>query len=200
MSLAADVSVEFGHTYGDRGVGDPQRRGVAVLKEEVAKLAREGKTFSSLVLLDDIHVGGEIVTPRQLKNELESLGGRVDAVVLESSLITSAKATIRKLPRESLHYEPFRKASKMVLFVETGQGPVALGSITRAPFRPTCALLVAAWHLARLGALPVQGIPTARLSCSILSEEYREVECKAKAILESSAFQLYAKRIKHIFY
>lgn len=195
-----DVSIECAHIYADEVVSDQHAESVLIARQETARLAHRGKTVRSVVLIDDIHATARRTTSDEVRRMIAQFGHDVDAVVEESSLIAVTKRVIRRLPRESLYWEPFRRAAKRVLFLATADGAIALGGVNNGRFEPTCALLVAAWHLARLGALPVQGVPTAKLVTSVLEERYRSVEMKALRIIEASRLREFAKGITHIFY
>jgi hypothetical protein len=152
------------------------------------------------VLVDDIHVEASKITPQQIKGWAARFGFGVDMVVEESALKAVAKGVIRSLPRRNLYWEPFRRAPKRVLFLRCNEGGIALGTIVDRHFEPSCALLVAAWNLSRLGAFSVGGLPTAERATSILEERYRSVEMKALRIIEASRHRAFAGRISHIFY
>lgn len=200
MSLVCDVSIEFSHIYADQSLGRECADALSLLRRERSALVAQGKLVSSVILLDDIHIARHQLTIDHVATRMRSLGEEVDAVVAESSLRAGAKRFITTLPRESLFYEPFRRARKRVLFARTAGGAVALGSITNRPFEPTCALLVATWNLARLGRIEILGVPRAQRVVSILEERYREVERKALALVSLSTFSDDTDRISHRFY
>ena len=200
MTFSYDVSVEFSHIYGDQHISQSHRLGAECFSTEVSKLRNEGKSISSLVLVDDVHVSKFTISLEDFKQELAKHGGVVDAFVLESQLLSTFKTLLRNLPKDQLYYQPFRAATKRVLFLKTPEGPVALGDIANRKFKPTCALLVATWNLARLGVVPVEGIPVAQYSLSILEDKFREIEMKALRIIKASNFSSEAERIGHSFY
>ena len=157
--VSCDVSIECAHIYADEVFNERHGASVAIARREVKRLEASGKTVRSLVLIDDIHVTRSLISPNEVHRTVHGFDHSIDAVVHESSLIHAAKRLITKLPRKSLYFEPFRRAPKRVLFLDTPEGAVALGSITARPFEPACALLVAAWNLARLGEISVPGVP-----------------------------------------
>lgn len=200
MSACVDVSIEFSHLYADQAVGGAQRHGLALMRSERRTLLEQGKRVSAVILLDDIHVSRHCTTVEDVTACMGALGEQVDTVVPESALRVAAKRFITTLPKERFAYEPFRRAAKRVLFAQTVIGRVALGAITARPFEPTCALLVATWHLARLGRLVVPGLPRAERVISIIEERYSVVEHKALALISLSRYAADRERISHHFY
>lgn len=198
--VSCDVSIECAHVYADESFTERHSESVAIAKRVARRLQESGKTVRSLVLLDDIHVTRAALTPHEIRRGVTMCGHLVDAVVNESSLIHAAKRLIATLPRRRLYFEPFRRAPKRVLFLDTPEGGVALGSIAARPFEPTCALLVATWNLARLGEISVPEVPTAREVTSVLEERYRAVERKAALIMNASPYRAAHARLTHVFY
>lgn len=196
----SDVSIECAHIYADANLTREHARSIAIAQCESRRWREAGRTVRSVVLVDDIHVVAPRITPDQIKEWASRLGFGVDVVVEESALKVVAKRIIKTLPRPNLDWEPFRRAAKRVLFLRCDEGDVALGTIIDRCFEPSCALLVAAWNLTRLGAFSVGGVPTAEAATSVLEERYRGVEMKALRIIEASRYRSFAGRISHIFY
>jgi hypothetical protein len=198
--VSCDVSIECAHIYADENLTRAHATSLAIAQRESLRWKAEGRTVRSVVLVDDIHVEASKITPQQIKGWAARFGFGVDMVVEESALKAVAKGVIRSLPRRNLYWEPFRRAPKRVLFLRCNEGGIALGTIVDRHFEPSCALLVAAWNLSRLGAFSVGGLPTAERATSILEERYRSVEMKALRIIEASRHRAFAGRISHIFY
>lgn len=198
--VSCDVSVECAHIYADETLTCAHATSLVIAQRESLRWRSEGRTVRSAVLVDNIHVADSKITPQQIKGWAARLGFCIDIVVEESALKEVAKGVIRALPRRDLYWEPFRRASKRVLFLRCNEGGIALGTIVDRHFEPSCALLVAAWNLTRLGAFAVEGVPTAESATSILEERYRGVEMKALQIIEASRFYTFAAGISHIFY
>lgn len=200
MSACVDVSIEFSHLYADQSVGHAQRHALGLMRSERRALLEQGKRVAAVILLDDIHVSRNCMTVDDVTACMRTLGEQVDTVVPESALRVAAKRFITTVPKERLVYEPFRRAAKRILFAQTAIGRVALGAITERPFEPTCALLVATWHLARLGRFAVPGVPSAERVISIIEERYRVVEHKALELISLSRYAADRERISHHFY
>ena len=198
--MNCDVSIECAHIYADESLTCAHAKSIAIAQRESRRWRAEGRTVRSVVLVDDIHVGASRLTPEQIKGWAARFGFGVDVVVEESALKAVAKGLIKSLPRRNLYWEPFRRAPKRVLFLRCGEGGIALGTVVDRCFEPSCALLVAAWNLTRLGAFSVGGIPTAEIATSVLEERYRGVEMKALRIIEGSRHRSFAGRISHIYY
>jgi hypothetical protein len=196
----SDVSIECAHIYAHQTFGAEQATSVSLYRAHRNALRAEGVRVSSVILLDDLHSPSYQTGKAELKACLDLLGERIDSIILESTLLCAAKRFITTIPKKQLFYEPFRRASKRVLFVDTPDGAVALGSITNRPFEPTCALLIATWHLARLGRIMVPNLAPAARTLSILHERYQGVERKALALVAASAFRAETKNISHVFY
>ena len=198
--VSCDVNIECAHIYADEKFSGSHARSVALARRESRRWIAEGRTVRSAVLIDDIHAKCSAISSQEVARWASRLGFTVDMVVEESTLIAGAKHVIRGLPRRELYWEPFRRAHKRVLFLRDGEEGIALGTITDRRFQPTCALLIAAWNLGRLGAFPVDGMVTARIATSVLEERYRGVEMKALRIIEASRYGALSTRISHIFY
>jgi len=195
-----DVSIECAHIYADQGLSRSHARSLAIARRESRRWVAAGRTVRSAVLVDDLHVGSSITSSDEVRRWASELGFGVDSVVEESALVAVAKRVIKSLPRHSLYWEPFRRASKRVLFLQSNGLGIALGTIADRRFEPTCALLIAAWNLVRLGVFPVDGVPTAQVATSVLEERYRAVEIKALRIIEASPHRTLTARVSHIFY
>lgn len=198
--VVCDVSIECAHIYGDELPSETHATSLAIAQRESMRWISEGQTVRSVVLVDDIHVGASTTTSEDIKRWAGRCGFGVDVVVEESALRSVAKGIIRSLPRWELYWEPFRKAPKRVLFLHSDEGGIALGTVADGRFEPTCALLVAAWNLARLGVVSVSEVPTAKIAASVLEERYRVVEMKALRIIEASRYRVWTQKISHIFY
>lgn len=199
MKRAADMTVEFSHVYSDETLGPTHLSSIQRAYHELRRLRDQGKTTLSLVLLDDIHVTTKRFTAEDIRAEIHRHGGHVDAIVLESDVTRGVETLLLGLPEGKLSIESFRRERKRALFLETESGRVSLGSFRKNSFDATCALLVATWHLARLGEIPVPGIPVGRSSLSILEERYRKVEEKALRVIRGSRFAAAANRIEHVY-
>lgn len=199
MKRAADMTVEFSHVYSDETLGPTHLSSIQRAYSELRRLRDQGKTPLSLVLLDDIHVTAKRFSAEDIRAEIQRHGGQVDAIVLESDVTRGVETLLLALPEGKLVVESFRRERKRALFLETESCRVSLGAFRKNSFDPTCALLVAAWHLARLGEIEVAGIPVGSSSLSILEERYRNVEEKALRIIKASRFANAASRIEHVY-
>jgi hypothetical protein len=199
MSTALDVSVEFSHIYSDESAGPEHLLGIQHAQRELRRLTREGKRTLSLVLLDDLHISGISRGADEIKAEMEKLGGRVDVVIRESDILTGVLTFLRNLRPTEVSIESFRKQNKQVLFINTGEDRVSLGCLRNGAFTPTCALLAAIWHIARLGEIAIGGIPSASRTLTILESRYQLVERKALSIIKASRYAAALSRIEHIF-
>jgi hypothetical protein len=199
MSTALDVSVEFSHIYSDESAGPEHLLGIQHARRELHRLKREGKRTLSLVLLDDLHINGISRSADEIKAEMENLGGHVDVVIRESDILAGVLTFLRNIRPVEVSIESFRKQDKQVLFLNTGDDRVSFGCIKNGAFTPTCALLAAVWHVARLGEISIDGIPSASRTLTILEKRYQRVECKALAIIKASRYAAALGRIDHIF-
>jgi hypothetical protein len=199
MNDSADVSVEFSHVYSDQELGDTQLRSLRRARRARRHLESQGKTVLSLILLDDIHVSQSLRSAEDIKKEIEHRGGQVDAVIRESDVVHGVDTFLRGLCSTRLKLESFRTPRRQVVFLNVGTKRIALGTRSKGVFIPTCALLSAVWHVARLGEICVPGIPSASTSLTILEERYRELEQKALAIIQASAFRDAISKIEHVF-
>jgi hypothetical protein len=199
MLAKLDLSLEFAHIYADESLSNSQLLSSKIFRDIADRARANGTTLESVVLIDDIHVKNA-QEKHQLKQTLISRFEQVDNLIFESELLSASKQLLRALPKKQLVYKPFQKAIRKVLFLENEDHSVSLAHFGNKSFKPTCALLVATWHLLRLGAISGVKITPARTSLSILEEKYREVEEKAKKIIENSDYHGFVSQISHEFY
>ncbi len=199
MQNKLDASIEYAHSYTGSQVGDSQILSAEIFRMNAEQFRRQGKSFSSVVLVDDIN--GLISENRNIvAGDLKKTLGEIDRLVFESELLSACKVLMRSLEKKDLSYVPFNKASKKVLFLKSDDSNIAIAEFKDKKFKPTCAFFVAAWHLIRLGAIDSLDFVPAEYSISILEEKFREVELKAKSIIRSSKYAEFSDRILHQFY
>lgn len=184
-----DLSVEFAHVYADEAFG-PEHLAAA----EEARLLREeletsGLTYSLSVLIDDYNPLSPTLNVAGFVRQLSEHGPTPDHVVLEGSLIENARSFLAGLNG--------REGRGLRRYIESrGRFP--------------CALLLAVWHLVRLGAMPLPPTSEMRGACTnplvgeesltILPSRFTSVEHRALELIALSPYAHLGARIKHKFF
>ncbi len=188
---AVDVNVEFAHVYGDETFGPEQLAGVQEVKRLRDRLNTAGLTYSLSVLIDDYNPVSVSLDVAGFVGMLSRHGAAPDHVVFETSLVETATSLLDRIDGRE------------------GRG---LRRYVKSRRRIPCALLVAAWHLVRLGALALPPVademPVAftyvplvgEESLTVLPARFASVERRALEIIESSPHQHICTRIRHQFF
>jgi hypothetical protein len=186
-----DVSVEFAHVYGDETFGPEHLAGLLETKRLRRNLDSAGQTSSLVVLIDDYNPGTVSLDPEGFAGTLMRHGAAPDHLVLESSLAETAM---------------------FLLDCVDGRERRGLRRYIESRGRIPCALLLAAWHLVRLGAMPLPleadktravftDMPlVAKESLTVLPARFADVEKRALEIIESTPFHQVRPRISHHFF
>ena len=184
-----DVAVEFAHVYADETFGPEHLAGVFEATQQTRRLKAAGRSYSLSVLIDDYNPEACTLDTDTFIASLQRHGGAPDYVVLESTLADAAESLLTTI---------------------TGREGRGLRRYLKSRGRMPCALLVAAWHLLRLGSsdLPAPPIGTispdrpfvGRESLTVLPVRFRAVEKRATEIIEASPYWCMGSRIRHIFF
>jgi hypothetical protein len=182
---AVDVSVEFAHIYADEAFGDEQIAGARELLRQARRMAVTGQTYSLAVLIDDYNPAVNTLDTSDFVRSLAAHGAAPDHVVLESSIAPIAQEFLRSVSRRERR---------------------SLERHAESRGRMPCALLLAAWHLIRLGApvsAPVAAAgwpPAGDESLTILPARFAPVEDRALEIIDASPYRDFATRVRHSFF
>lgn len=189
--VVVDVSIEFAHVYGDETFGPEHRAGLLETRHLRQSPDYAGLTSSLVVLIDDYNPGTVSLDLGRFVGTLSRHGAAPDHVVFESSLVETATFLLECVEG--------REGRGLRRYIESRR-------------RIPCALLLAAWHLVRLGTLPLpmeagktRAVFTDRPlvgneSLTILPARFASVEQRALEIIESTPFQQARARIRHHFF
>jgi len=182
---AVDVSIEYAHIYVDEAFGAEQIAGTRELMRQVRRMSLLGQSYSLAVLIDDYNPAVKTLDTSDFVRSLNEHGAGPDHVVMESTVAPIAREFVRTVERRERR---------------------SLERYAQSRGRMPCALLLAAWHLIRLGAEIDVGVgashwPLAgRESLTILPSRFGPVEERALEIIEASPYKEFSGRIQHSFF
>lgn len=180
-----DVSVEYAHIYADETFGPEQLRGIREMLRLAGGFRRAGRSYSLAVLVDDYNPDLKTLSVPGLVAALTGHGAAPDHVIMESALAPLAEAFLDRV---------------------SGRDGRGLRRYVRSHGKVPCALLLAAWHLVRLGALPTpcssQNAPPliGRESLTVLPLRFASVEARAFEIIRASPHAGVTGQIKHRYF
>lgn len=187
--VVVDVAIEFAHVYVDETFGPEHLAGVFEVSQQTRQLKAAGRSYSLSVLIDDYNPEACTLDTNTFIASLQRHGVAPDYVVLESTLADAAESLLRTI---------------------TGREGRGLRRYLKSRGRMPCALLVAAWHLLRLGSSDFAAPPigttlpqrpfVGRESLTVLPVRFRAVEKRAMEIIEASPYWGMGCRISHIFF
>ncbi|MFH0829023.1 MAG: hypothetical protein V1907_02495 [Candidatus Kerfeldbacteria bacterium] len=169
------MNIEYTHIYLDEKIDSEKLESMRVAKGVIDTLNLKKIDYTACVLIDDYNPVEKTLSVENFLQTLNQNGVEPDFVVFESSLVQYSDMVIdmmsRRLQKEYKRYINTRK------------------------FVP-CSLLIAIWHLARLGKITInpsdirknsnRGVPFIREKLiTILPGRYRQVEERARRVLES---------------
>jgi len=187
-----DYNIEFAHIYADKSYGEEQAKSIDVLKEFLGKIKE--KNYVTVVLIDDFSPGHAMAGEEEFLKNISSQVD-LDSVAYEAGLVEVAMELLN-------HIDDLDKQGEVIML----KGGVGL---TTNKGDPTCALLIAAWHLCRLGLMkvPKKAVKnfseksfTADKIMTIIPEKYRSNEDKVLAIIKASKFKDDIDRIEYLFF
>src|SRR3989344_9263442 len=169
-----DYNVEFAHIYGNESFSHEHYQASQILKRKIEELEKNKQSYTTTILIDDYNPSEWILNVDKFLEELKGSHTVPDHLAYESKLVP-LKDMVLELSSEQIRKGYNRYSNKK-------NGRVA------------CSLLVAIWHLTRLGifSLPkdllVNGNKpfSAKKLVTILPERYHNVEEKALKVIGST--------------
>lgn len=192
MSSIASLNIEFSHIYINENFNSEHKKAAEIVKK-ILKDEPSSKSITTTVLIDDYNPTESFFVEQEFLANLDNVGIKPDYLAYEAKLTLWTEEILRemtgKLQRKYLHY-----------VVSKGKSP--------------CSLLVAIWHLIRLGALELK-FPSllkeisnenlkkpfiAQKILTILPHRYESVEESSREIIRSSRFSNYLDRMETQFF
>jgi hypothetical protein len=226
MRGRVDYNIEFGHimTY-EKGLRFLQKKSIELAKETIERIEREGKTYTTCVLIDDYLSSYSYL---DVGNYLIELGNLMppNYVAYESRMVDAIKELFRSIPKRK---EIIKKqasevdSTKNVLFLVKGSDKISLKeeSIVKFEERYHTPILIACWHLMRLGLIKPRGVKETRIvkkkpfaAKNIITiiprigpgtskkkmMSYMNVEKQALKIISCTRFKKYTKNIGYVYF
>lgn len=186
-----DYNIEYSHIYTDEDFGFEQRKSIKILKNVTERLKRAKKSYVLTVLIDEYNPAESTLSIKNFLGYLGRFKARPDFVCFESQLVSSYKLLLEKMvPSLRKEYVKYIEKHKKI----------------------PCSLLIAVWHLKRLGLIrthkeelnylnekPVKNF-IAKKIITILPQKYREVELRGLEIIASTHFKKYLHNISNIYF
>jgi len=189
-----DYNIEFAHIYADKSYGEEQANSIKALKKFLEKI--KGKTYVTVVLIDDFNPGHAMAEEEEFLKKISSQVD-LDFVAYEAGLVEVAIELLN-------HIDDIDKQGKVIMLRKDG-----IIGLTTNKGDPTCALLIVAWHLCRLGLMEVpkkvvknfsEKTFTADKILTILPERYRSHKDRVLAIIKASKFKDHLDQIEYLFF
>lgn len=174
------------------------------MKRIIENLEKIGSSFVTGILIDEFSPKNLILDEAAFIKRILNYNVPVDFIAYESKLKSAADKIIKEIPKAKLVERMFG-GRKVLLLSNTGK---QIG-LKEGNSKYTCALLIAAWILIRLGLVkPERGtikhLTKKQLSANklitILPEKYRESESKVLEILRATKFKSAIKDIDYVFF
>lgn len=197
-----DYNIEFSHIYADEEFGEEQEKSIILLKGLIKKIKSNKITTS--VIIDDYNPKIKILREEELLDKMANMGVTPDFVIFESNLKEVADELIEKIDKNFVRKERF--SGKDVILVKKGDKNIGLRD---SKGKYSCAVLIAAWNLCRLGLLPIDEKKFYKTSnndfeakkiISIIPKKYQDNELRAKKIIEVSPYKEHLSKIDYIFF
>ena len=184
-----DYNIEYAHIYADERFGIEQERSIKKLKKIINQLKQKNKSYVLAVLVDEYNAVRYILNIKNYLEKLKKLDAEPDFIGFESRLAPCKNLILREMKGKiKKNYQNYIKKHKKL----------------------PCSLLVAVWHLKRLGLIETKRGDLnclnkkksfiARNIITILPEKYRKVEERALEIIKSTKFKRYSDNIINIFF
>jgi hypothetical protein len=192
MPNLADVNIEFGHIYVNETFNHEHEKAAQLAKERASFDRKQGKRVVTAVLIDDYNPTESFLVEKDLLKKLAAVDMEPDYLAYEAKLTPWVEELLEEMTgkpqKKYLHY-----------VVSKGKAP--------------CSLLVAVWHLLRLGALELKhpnllkpvasteiGVFAAKKIVTILPSRYEDVEKSSKEIISSTKFSEFTDRMEAVFF
>jgi hypothetical protein len=185
-----DYNIEYAHIYTDESFGKEHRKSIEELHNVLKMLKQLKKSYVLTVLIDEYNPVQHKLNIKEFLNRLAQLSSKPDYVGFESKLASDKNLLLNEVDKKTKkEYEKYIRKHRKI----------------------PCSLLIALWHLKRLGFIKTKNeelIPlsrnnkpfVARKIITILPRRYQEVEMKALKIIESTRFKKSLENILNIFF
>ena len=195
-----DYNIEFGHIYANQEVSEEQLKSIDFLKKVTQKILEEKKSFSSVVLIDNLNTSEEKLS---IKDYISFIQRKVqlDFLAFEASLSDLAEIFMQDLPPERIK----KDEDKIYFKTEEATGKKFLLHING---KWCCSFLTAIWYLCRLGVYELpKNVQTfsenefaAKAIINILPQEYQKSEEAALELIKSTKYQTRIKDISYVYF
>lgn len=204
--------VEFAHIYADSVFGEEQDSSLKIMKEYLDRESTPDSLVVSAILIDDLHVEDKTLDVVDFIRQILRRDIAPDHVVFEGRLAPVAERIVEALEEHSaaLQWESFRKTNKRVLTLKVGSEKIGLKTVWSSGREEwSCAILSAAWSLARAGVFEFPKDSIISLTeapvvghriVSVLHSRYSDVERKVQLILEAGKFEELLPRLELVFF
>lgn len=186
-----DYNIEYAHIYTDKKFGAEQRQGIKILHDIIKKLRLLNKSYVLSVLIDEYNPKDRILDIGKFLVTLEKYGARPDFVAFESKLAPYHELLLKKMTA--------RKRREYVKYIEKNN-------------KIPCSLLIAIWHLKRLGVIETppeelkyfsknpKKLFIANKTITILPKGYQEVEKRGREIIASTNFKNCLDDMENVYF
>lgn len=169
------VNIEYSHIYLDEKIDPEKLKSMRIAKEVIDSFKAKDIDYTTCVMIDDYNPVEKTLSVEKFLQVLNENGVEPDIIVFESRLAQYKDIVIEMMSR--------RLQKEYIRYIKT------------RGFVP-CSLLIAIWHLARLGQITINPSDIKKISnrdipfvreklVTVLPERYRQVEERARRVLGS---------------
>jgi len=194
-----DYNIEFAHIYADQTFGKEQIKSVKLLKNIIKKLVNEGKSFSTVILIDEFSPENNTLNEVEFLDKIRKNNVSIDFLAHESGLSEKLTKLLNGIDKKKLQTEG------NTIFISDKGKRIGL----RIKGRVTCSALMAIWTLSRLGIESLSNKTIKPLTnkkfqgrklITILPKKYRETENKVLTILKNTKHRGITNKLEYVFF
>jgi hypothetical protein len=183
-------NIEYSHIYLDEAIDEEKMESIRIAKSIIKLFKNSNQKFTANVMLDDYNPVEKTLNVETFLKTLKSNGVPPDYIIYESKLTKYSNFLINKMSK--------RLENEYTKYIKT------------KGFVP-CSLLIAIWHLARLGEITLEKGDIIKLGdknvsftadqlISVLPERYSGVERRASKILKDTGYSKVLEKIENIYF
>ncbi len=202
-----NYNIELAHIYADQKVGLEQYYGIRIASEFIKKIKNKGRTFVTSVLIDDYNSSVFSLKEEDIIDLAKECDVPIDFIAYESKLDSVCDKLIKDIENSGLRTESF--PGKTSLIMETKNKKIGIRDYFGNSHKNTCASVVVAWSLCRLGIYDLSKDTIVKLSTNsfigtnivtVLPERYESNEEKALAIIKNTPYTDLLRNIEYLFF
>ena len=212
-----DYNIEYAHIFTDvPRMGHRQRESVKIAKGIIKQLKKKKKNYVLTILVDEFTPTYSYLDVNNFLLTLEKEMVAPTYIVYESRLLPAVERLLGLLPKPKIIAREEKvniSGKKEIIKLKKSGKEIALEEIAKVKYKSRyyTPLLIAAWHLLRLGQINIPGairktnltkdIPFfAKKTITIIPKKFREIDEKSLILIKNTKFNKSIKNIEYIYY